>query len=192
MSDPITLTLDLNIRQDQEAFDDLFVQRIREAFEISALGEVVDATIHHHEGTDEPLSATIVMRVASLHEKQCAGLITLLEQFGAPRGSTLHIESHPSHDLGQLSCFAIYLDGVNLDKKIYKKYDLDDAWDALNNELGDHGMAHGSWQGHTETAIYMSGPDVIAMQESVKGLLDKHPLFRGARVVVLPDTLHTK
>lgn len=192
MSDPITLTLDLNIRQDQEAFDDLFVQRIREAFEISELGEVVEATIHHHEGTEEPLAATIVMRATSLHEKQRTGLITLIEEFGAPRGSKLHVDSQPSHDLGKLSGFAIYLDGVNLDKKIYKKYDLDDAWDALNHELGDHGMAYGTWHGHSETAIYIYGPDVPAMEAAIKDLLAKHPLFRGARTLVLPDTFPDK
>lgn len=194
MSDTIAIQLDLNIRQDEDSLKELFTSRIQEAFGISEWGEVTGSSIITAKGNDEPVAATITIQAPSLHDEQITGFITLVEQFGAPVGSKLTIQRDEdseveTHDVGKVHGLAIYLDGVNLDKKIYKKYDLENAWDAINNELGEHGMAYGCWHGHAETAIYSYGPLTDAMQEHLAGLLRKHPLFRGAREVVLPDTL---
>ncbi len=191
MSDPIKLELVLNIRQDLESFQELFVQPLEEAFEISELGEVTGHELTVDQGTGEPLAGAISMRVPELVDKQVAGLITLLEQFGAPLGSHLTVDRDGEmarHELGKVRGIALYLDGVNLDKKVYKKYDFDSAWDAMNNELGEDGMACGFWEGRTETAIYAYGLDPQRMKDNIARLLQKHPLFRGARVISLPSS----
>ena len=197
MSDtPTTTTLQIHlpIRQDEESFQDLFVERIAEALTISELGVVHDATRHLDE-EEEPLGATITLHlVEELNAKQMDGFETLLTQFGAPRHSTMEQRLDASsgepterREFGNTQGLAIYLDGVNLDPKIYKKYDLDRAWDAVNNELGETGMAFGYHEGNTETAIYMYGPNAQQMLDAIAPLLQKHPLFRQARTVMLAE-----
>lgn len=181
------------IRQDEESFQDLFVTRLQEALTISELGVVQSAERHLDEDEGEPLGATITLHLdEDLSAKQIEGFQTLLAQFGAPRGSVMEVhdvssDARSSHTFGTSRGLAVYLDGVNLDPKIYKKYDLDRAWDAVNNELGESGMAFGYHEGNTETAIYMYGANAEEMLTALAPLLQKHPLFRQARTVTLEE-----
>ena len=193
MTIPVTITLYFNVRQDEESFEAIFLERLNEALAISQWGEVVEHSVQREE-RGEPRSSRCALKVPALHDKQIEGLVELLSDYGAPLGSLMRFqrpqdESIQARAFGRVKGFALYLDGVTLDPKIYKKYDLDRALEAVDHELGESGAVYGYWQGPRETAIYAYGDQIEVMREELKRLRSKHPLFRGAREERLSEEL---
>ncbi len=186
-----TIQIDLAVRQDEESLKTIFIDRLQEALQISELGEVTRSVIHTDE-SEEPIAVSIILTTKTLHDKQIEGLQQLLCQFGAPKNSLMTVtqnDTTTSHTFGESQGLAMYLDGVNLDAKIYKKYDLSDAWNAIDNELKDAGMPFGVFEGKTESAIYSYGPDAETMIQNLEKLQQKHPLFRQSRHTILLDEI---
>ncbi len=117
-------------------------------------------------------------------------IVSFLEGRGAPKGSVLKAydnngEVKTEIPFGTREGFAIYLDGVNQPAEVYKTCDSNFVVSEINKLLAGHGQIEGTWQGPTETALYIYGNSAVRMKALIQDFLGSYPLCRGARVVVL-------
>ena len=62
---------------------------------------------------------------------------------------------------------------------------MNELLDRLHIALAETGALQSFWEGPTETALYLYGPSVAAMGESLAELLSIHPLAAGYRLLAL-------
>ncbi|HEY0656267.1 MAG TPA: hypothetical protein VGD65_24200 [Chryseosolibacter sp.] len=148
------------------------------------LGEVTGGgTMQHENGEIEFCDLEIQLKAApektTIHQ-----IITELERLGAPKGSTLLIESTGEKiAFGKNEGIAIYLDGVNLPENVYRECDSNVVFSELKKLTGDASQAERYWQGPTETALYFYGSSFEEMKSKSHGFMSQYPLCQNARVV---------
>ncbi|HXD85002.1 MAG TPA: hypothetical protein VN641_00805, partial [Urbifossiella sp.] len=111
-----------------------------------------------------------------------------LTKRGAPRGSKLQYEVRRKkieEPFGKYEGLAIYLNGTDLPKKVYKECDVNELYADLNRLLGKRGSIQGHWVGPTETALYLYGRSTEEMKSLIADHMAEYPLCRRARVVEL-------
>jgi hypothetical protein len=107
-----------------------------------------------------------------------------LEDLGAPKGSTLRLESLDEVlSFGVNEGLAVYLNGTDLPDEVYAECDSNFVYSEFNRLLGADGKVHSHWQGPTETALYMYGPSFETMKHRLASFLSSYPLCQRARVV---------
>jgi hypothetical protein len=108
---------------------------------------------------------------------------------GAPIGSELHFTSDKGDEVrpfGTTECVAIFLDGVNLPKEVYKANDVNAVLDHLKDALAKESLGEfrAHWHGPQETALFFNGSNAEAMKAAMTPVLASEPLCRNARVIV--------
>jgi hypothetical protein len=107
-----------------------------------------------------------------------------LTEAGAPKNSELVVEERAPLTFGASECVAIYLDGVNLPDHIYGDCDPNDLIDQIHEALGAAGECRHSWDGPTETALYLYGANADEIWKLAEPVCRAFPLCQNARIVL--------
>jgi hypothetical protein len=75
----------------------------------------------------------------------------------------------------------VFLNGVDLDDKVYETCDVNHVIDEFNRLLEGSGRYHSYWQGPRETALYLYGASAEAMKSCIEPFLADYPLCRQSR-----------
>ena len=94
-----------------------------------------------------------------------------------PKGSKI-ICNEEITPVGQAEGLAIYLNGTDLQAEVYQSNDINELISELQDALGEKCFMFSWWEGRTETALYFYGEKYLEMYESVKHILDIHPLCK--------------
>ena len=94
-----------------------------------------------------------------------------------PKGSKI-ICNQEITPIGQAEGLAIYLNGTDLPTKVYQTNDINELISELQDALGEKCFMFSWWEGGTETALYFYGESYLELYESVKHILDIHPLCK--------------
>jgi hypothetical protein len=117
----------------------------------------------------------------------------VVEEAGAPIGSTIEFEDDgraETIEIGTHQAVAIYLDGASLPDEVYEQSDVNVLAGAIGAALenGTLGELRDYWEGSTETALYLYGPNAERVFAAVEPVLRGYPLGQNARVVIRPGT----
>ena len=107
-----------------------------------------------------------------------------------PKGSKLilgdtddDIDDEHTIAVGTLEGLAIYLNGTELDEKVYKECDVNYVIEELGKLLGNKLVFFSYWTGNKENALYFYGTDYEGMKTAVEPFLADYPLCQKCRVV---------
>ena len=167
---------------------DLFEDPLAQKLEKSRLGAVT--------GGGSMLTATGEVQYCGIDidmydaERSPSFICDALNRRGAPKGSELQFTLGSRKvvlPFGEAEGLAVYLNGTDLPDEVYKSCDANVVVDTLNSLVeppeGGGGNVIETWQGPTETAIYMLGVSAQLMQSAIAPFLAEYPLCQRARVV---------
>lgn len=162
---------------------ELFEEPLDGVLKAAGLGEVSGGgTLQAKSGEIEHCDVEIECNGVS--DELVALVISTLEGLGAPKGSTLLIETQNRKlPFGTLEGMAVYLNGTDLPDATYRDSDSDFVRDEFERLLGQEGRVLGWWQGPTETALYMYGATFSVMQDRLASFISTYPLCQQCRVV---------
>ena len=110
-------------------------------------------------------------------------IVQILEDLGAPKGSTLLIEStNETIPFGKKEGLAIYLDGANLPDEVYETSDSNYVFEQLKKLTKDTSSAMRYWEGPDETAFYFYSDSFTEMKATIQDFINAYPLCEGARI----------
>ena len=98
-----------------------------------------------------------------------------------PKGSKI-ICNEETTLIGQAEGLALYLNGTDLPTEVYQSNDINELISELQEALGEKCFLFSWWEGRTETALYFYGEKYLEMYESVKHILDIHPLCKLSHI----------
>lgn len=98
-----------------------------------------------------------------------------------PKGSKIICKQEIT-PIGQAEGMAIYLNGTDLPAEVYRTNDINELISKLQDALGDKCFMFSWWEGGTETALYFYGESYLKLYESVKHILEIHPLCKLSHV----------
>lgn len=105
-----------------------------------------------------------------------------LETLGAPKGSKLRWDDQ-IRAFGKLEGLALYLNGTDLSEEVYENNDSNLLAQQIGMALVGKVKLGGSWNGPTETGIYLYGDSFEEMNGLIADVLASHPLCENCRVV---------
>ena len=98
-----------------------------------------------------------------------------------PKGSKIFYNQE-IFPIGQAEGLALYLNGTDLPSEVYQSNDVNKLISELQGTLGEKCFMFSWWEGGTETALYFYGENYLVMHESIKNILDVHPLCKLSRI----------
>jgi len=174
-------TLQLNARLQPIHRGDRYEDPLEEILTKHKLGKTQGGgTLLSESGEIEHCDVELWLDDAS--DENLAKIVGMLGAFGVPKGSWLMGGGHKLA-VGSNEGLAVYLNGTELDAKVYADCDSNVVYDTFNTLLGEHGQVESWWQGPTETALYLYGPSFETMRQSIAGFVDSYPLCQKARIV---------
>jgi hypothetical protein len=161
-----------------EIYEDPLDEKLQEL----SLGTVTGGgTLCDEDG--EIMSCDIEVEIGDSSPSTIGAIKTILEDLGAPKGSQLIVHStNTSIPIGVGEGLAVYLNGTDLPDQIYKECDSNFVLAELNRLSKGAGAVHSFWQGPTETAFYLYGPNAEAIERLIREFLDSYPLCQKCRV----------
>lgn len=172
----------LNHRAQPMERGELFEDPLQEMMEEAGIGEVT--------GGGTQLSKTFEIQFCELElsaqdaeASTVSAIVEMLEKLGAPKGSKLIINGKEDIAFGNMEGLGVYLNGTDLPKNVYEECDVNYIYEQFEELLGDAGKIQSSWQGPTETALYMYGPSYEEMSKRLSEFIDSYPLCQKSRVV---------
>lgn len=110
-------------------------------------------------------------------------VIGTLNAMLAPKGSRMMIpEGNRVIEFGSLEGLALYLNGTELPDAVYRDCSANHVFEECQRLLEGVGHVSSSWQGASETALYMYGPDFTAMRQRIEPFVGSYPLCEKARI----------
>lgn len=109
-------------------------------------------------------------------------VVVKLENIGAPKGSKLRWDDQV-RPFGRLEGMAVYLNGTDLPDEVYENNDANQLAQQLGMALAGKVKLGGSWNGPTETGLYLYGDSFAEMNGLIADILSSHPLCEKCRVV---------
>lgn len=110
----------------------------------------------------------------------------VLTRCGAPKGSKLQYrvgDEQIEVPFGNIEGLGVYLNGTDLPDEVYRDCDMNLVYQQIDELLGEKGSIQGYWQGPTETALYLYGPDFGLMLGAIKNYIEKTAICQKARLV---------
>lgn len=161
---------------------ELFEDPLHEIVLEKGLGEVTGGgTLQAKSGEIE--NCDIEIQVNDLNPKTIEAVKNSLESFGAPKGSKLTTEpSTATIEFGTLEGLAIYLNGTDLEDKVYEESDSNFVYSELDRLTQGKGKVYSYWQGPTETAFYLYGNSYLEMKSLISELVNNYPLCQKCRI----------
>jgi hypothetical protein len=161
---------------------DYFEDPLDEILRSKNIGEVAGGGSLLSE-SKEIESCDIEIEVNSSTDDVIAILKDTLEKLGAPKGSKLIIEEQDKEiPAGISEGLALYLNGTDLDHKVYQESDSQFVFDELNRLLHGKGRVLSHWQGPAETALYMYGFSFTEMKSLINEFVTTYPLCQKCRI----------
>lgn len=179
---PALIVARMNDRAQPIERGDLYEDPLQEMFEIAGVGEVAGGGTQLG-AAGEIQFCEIEIRTRDTEPSTVKTVIQMLEKLGAPKGSKLLIEGRQDTPFGNLEGLAVYLNGTDLPDHVYEQCDSNHVFDEFNRLLGDAGKIHSTWQGPTETALYIFGHSYDEIRRRLSGFIASYPLCQKARLV---------
>lgn len=115
-------------------------------------------------------------------EKNYKKLINILSDIRMAKGSKI-ISEKETINIGKDEGLAIYLNGTDLDKEVYKNCDINYVLDKLMEKMSGVGTFVSHFEGEKETALYFYGESFKKMKESIIDFVNEYPLCEKCRIV---------
>ncbi|MCF7749298.1 hypothetical protein KQ945_00970 [Bacillus subtilis subsp. subtilis] len=176
----LQITVKLNARLQPEHRHALFEDPLDALLESAELGQLTGGgTALSEDGEVEYGDIEIALNDAA----SLPGVIELLEQLGAPKGSLIQRAGAPDQPFGVTEGLALYLNGTDLPDEVYAQCDSNDLFEQIVERIEGVGEICSWWQGPTETALYLYGASFETLNARIAELVATYPLCQGARVV---------
>ena len=180
--EPQFVVVNLNARIQPMHRGEIFEDPLDEILSTESLGEVSGGGTLQSE-TGEIENCDIEIQVLRSDETAINLIKTSLEKLGVPKGSKIIIENTDSEiKFGTLEGLALYLNGTELDDKVYKECDSNHVYSELDRLTEGEGRVYSYWQGPTETAFYLYGNSFVKMKSLISVLVDNYPLCEKCRI----------
>jgi hypothetical protein len=178
----VYVTARLNARLQPMDRGGIYEDPLNRALRAAQLGEVTGGgTQLAEEGGIEFCDLEIVVREADA--PTLATIASLLETFGAPKGSKLIVDRTGEElPFGRCEGLAVHINGVDLDEEVYRTCDVNHVIAEFDRLMDGMGHCHSYWQGPRETALYLYGKDAEMMRERIAPFISSYPLCEKARV----------
>lgn len=173
------VTIHLNARfQPKHRFE--LEDVLQDVLEQKKLG-TVDGGGTLQSATGEIMSCDIEVMLKDTNQDTMSALCGILNRFGIPKGSQL-IFTGQKTEIGLQEGLAIYLNGTDLPKEVYRTCDINYVIDRIDQLLADTGRMYSYWEGQKETALYYYGESCEKMLARIQPFLDTYPLLAKCRV----------
>lgn len=170
---PFHVTLKLNARfrpLDRGNLEDA----LQEVLERLGLGEI-DGGGTMLQPSGEIKFCDIEINLKDNSQETIDKLLRIIEHFGVPKGSELHAENL-SVPVGAQEGLAIYLNGTELPKEVYRTCDINYVVDQMDALMDGVGRMYSYWEGPKDTALYFYGSSYEEMYARVAGFAEEYPL----------------
>ena len=163
---------------------DIYEDPLNQYIQALGIGEVTGGgTMQLKTGEIEYCDVEILLNTNEINQEHLKLIIKKLEELGAPKGSKLTIEkTEQKIKFGKKEGLGIYLNGVNLDEDISKTSDSNIVVSEIKKRTDDTSKNIRYWQGGTETGLYFYSDSFEKMNNSIKEIVNKYPLCKGARI----------
>lgn len=180
--EPKFIIANLNARTQPIHRGELFEDPLNKIISQKGLGEITGGgTLQAKSGEIE--NCDIEVQVNDLTARTIEAIRSSLEGLGAPKGSKLTTEPPTTTiDFGTLEGLAIYLNGTDLEDKVYEESDSNFVYSELDRLTQGKGKVYSYWQGTTETAFYLYGDSFLEMKLLISELVNNYPLCQKCRI----------
>ena len=164
---------------------DVYEDPIDKFLKKNEIGEVTGGgTLQLKSGEIAYCDVEIYLKSKLIDKSILKQIIEQFEDFGAPKGSKLIVESTGEEiEFGKLEGIGIYLDGINLPEHVYAEADIDYLADEFNKRTSPNSDVVRNWTGNEESALYYYSSSFLEMKDAIQDVLDSYPLCKGARIV---------
>lgn len=182
IAEPKYIVVNLNARIQPMHRGEIFEDPLNEIISTQGFGEVTGGgTLQAQSGEIE--NCDIEIQVPSTDQETINIIKKSLEDIGTPKGSKIIIESSGAEiEFGILEGLAIYLNGTELEGKVYEEGDSNFVYSELDRLTEGKGRVYSYWQGPTETAFYLYGNSFAEMKSLIAELVDNYPLCQKCRI----------
>lgn len=166
------LTIELNAKLQPMHREEMLEEPLKNALLEAKAGDLVGGgTLLSATGEVAKCDITL-----SVKDEWVEKVRAFLQEINAiPKGSKIICDEKVT-PIGQAEGLAIYLNGTDLPAKVYQSNDINDLIAELQNALGENCFMFSWWESGTKTALYFYGESYSSMYESIKHILDSHPL----------------
>ena len=163
---------------------EIYGDPLDEFLKTNRIGEVTGGgTMQLESGELEYCDVEIRLNNEEIDDNQIKSIIDKLEEFGAPKGSSLLIEkTEQKIQFGKKEGLGIYLDGINLSDEVYKSSDSEALALEIRKLAGIKDNTLRYWQGNTETALYFYGNSFEKIKNSIEDFIDNSPECENCRI----------
>lgn len=168
-----TLLVHLNARMQPLHRGDVFEDPLDEHLRTLGLAASVTGGGTQLTVDGEPESCHIELELRSEATRQVVEAVTdFLDARRAPRGSYVEdLDGHRLADFGVVDGLALYLNGTDLPPEVYASSDVNELIDSLLDALRGTAGLLSYWEGPRDTALYLYGPDLEAIQALLEPFL---------------------
>lgn len=174
----------LNINARLQPFDraDIYEDRIDDEIISAGIGEINGGGSQLNcEG--EIVGCDVDILLNSEDMDTLNQLVEILSKFDFPKGTVLCAdESDNVYQIGTLEGMAVYLNGTDLPKSVYRDCDVNYVIEKMNMKLSGYGSMYSYFEGKRETALYFYGKSFEDMKNAISGFTAKYPLCHKCRI----------
>lgn len=111
--------------------------------------------------------------------------IELIKLLPCPKGSRLIYGKDGENEIpvGNLEALALYLNGTDLPKEVYEKYDINVLFKKLADVLTDEYVLYDDCRGAIETGLFFYGESFEKLKAAIQPVVDEYPLCQKCRIV---------
>ena len=174
----VELTVELNAKLQPIHRGEMFEEPLENVLIQANVGEVLGGgTFMSATGEIEKCDITLEVK-----DDWIAKVFAYLQRIKIiPKGSKIICKQEIT-PIGQAEGMAIYLNETDLPAEVYRTNDINELISKLQDALGDKCFMFSWWEGGTETALYFYGESYLKLYESVKHILEIHPLCKLSHV----------
>ena len=161
---------------------EFFEDPLDELLDAAGLGSVVGGGT---ELADDPVgirACDVEISAADTSPDTVKKIIAMLEGLGAPKGSEIRIEGRAPVPFGATEGLAIFLNGTDLPREVYKQSDVNVTIHGLSDAMAGTGEFRGYWEGSKETALYFYGTHFDEMKKAAQAYADRDALCAQCRI----------
>jgi hypothetical protein len=177
---PVTVQLNAKIKPLDRGR--LFQEPLRKALESKGLGTSHDGgTLTSREG--EIVYCDVEVDLYENSERAYLFVKDTVERLGAPKGSKLRVSRDDIRPIGVAEGLAIYLNGTALPDEVYASCDSNFVYDEIDRLVAGEGRIANTWQGPSETALYLYGSSFDELNRRIADFVATYPLCQNCRIV---------
>lgn len=134
-------------------------------------------------GNGEIEYCEVEIRIIAQDSTAPSQVIKMLEDLGAPKGSSLYIERDSRKmQFGSREGLAIYINGIDLSDEVYNSCSASHVYDEIDRLIAPSGRILSYWVSPKGFALYLYGESFSLMRNSIEKFVATYPLCRLAKV----------